>query len=194
MDVLGRHNLVTWQRRGGILPQLPAGSLLKYLGFVCFDACVCNESIFVLCLLFCVVCVCVQEGGCMHLLVHINWLFGFISLLEFGWMPIPATHTFSLPYVIVFVHWHLAVNTHRHPYFSSISFALYAQILPFSSIHTKRTNPYWCFSHFLCYYTHSHICSCRHSGPTLALRTTQNDMRRVPAAWFPLLIHTLAQR
>lgn len=82
MDVLGRHNLVTWQRRGGILPQLPAGSLLKYLCFVCFDACVCNESIFVLCLLFCVVCVCVQEGGCMHLLVHIDWLFGFISLLR----------------------------------------------------------------------------------------------------------------
>lgn len=29
---------------------------------------------------------------------------------------------------------------------------------------------------------------------TLAPRATQNDMRQVPAAWFPLLIHTLAQR
>lgn len=78
MCVLGQHNLVTWQRWGGILPQLPAGSLLNSLGFVCFHAHVYNESIFALCLLDCFV-----WGGVMHVFIsalHIN--LGFIPCLR----------------------------------------------------------------------------------------------------------------
>lgn len=187
MRVLGQHNLVTWQRWGGILPQLPAGSLLNSLGFVCFYACVYNESIFVLCLLDCLF-----WGGVMHVFIsarHIH--LGFIPHLRNDTVQMHSL--LKLKYLFTsmssFMHNHSQRWTLWHILtFSRSLWLFYSHFSPFL-VHRLLPNTFVLLLHI-----HTHFYTHRCPGLSLALRATQNDMCWVPAAWFPLLIHTLALR
>lgn len=102
MRFLGQHNLVTWQRWGGILPQLPAGRLLNRLSFVCFHAYVYNESIFALCLLDCFV-----WGGVMHM---------FISVLQvnLGFIPRLRNDMLQMHYSLKLQHLFTSMSSFMH--------------------------------------------------------------------------------
>lgn len=190
LRVLGQHNLVTWQRWGRNSPQLPAGSLLTSLGFVCFHASVYNESIFVLCLLDGFV-----WGGVMHVFISslpIN--FGFTPCLRSDTVqmhsPLKLKHLFTSMSSFMHIHsqrwtlWHIL--TFSRPLWL---FILTFHLLFFFLLHGLLPNTFVLLLHI-----HTHIYTHRCPGLSLAPRATQNDMRWVPAAWFPLLTHTLALR
>lgn len=88
-----------------------------------------------------------------------------------------------------YLHIHSLRCTHCH-FLLFPSGSCRAHLLTFP---THKCTPLFFLS--LCYYTLTHIYTTHHRPvPSLAPRATQNDMRRVPAALFPLLTHTLAQR
>lgn len=188
MRALGQHNLVTWQRWGGILPQLPAGSLLNSLGFVCFHACVYNESVFVLCLLGCFV-----WGGVMRV---------FISAVPSSWFHPLASEMTQCRCLLcsglnTYSHLcrHSCTITGRDEHFDTSFLSLgpsgflFSFFTFFFLVHRLLPNTFVLLLHI-----HTHIYTHRCPGLSLGLRATQNDMCWVPAAWFPLLIHTLALR